>query len=305
VKRVAIIGGGFAGVAAAKALAGDKNIQVTLFDKKKTFDFLPMLPDAIGRGIKPQFLGYPITKLAEKFSFRFVSDRVEALDPVKNLITLSQGEFVYDYCIIASGAESDFYGNTQAKTYGYTLDSVYDAVKLLNVLARDESDTYVVSGGGYTGVETAAAISAYFKKKSKQRQVIIVEKAPSILGPLPGWMKLSIEESLRKSGVRIITSQAVEGVTPESVTCGGNVFDNAVLIWVAGVRAAGYLDNLNVGKCPKGRLKAGDDLRISDNCFVAGDSACFLHKGELLRMAVQFSINQGRVCAGNIKRLAF
>jgi len=295
-----IIGCGFSGVYAARYLSRYKDlVDVTVIDKKDTFDFLPLLPDSVGRGIKPQYLTYPLSRLAKFFSFQLIKDEVVSLDLEKNELACVSSRVSYDYLLIASGSQTNFYGNNELAKHVYKLNSVADVRQLLGAIQEKDFANFVVCGGGYTGIEIATNL----KVRLPQKKVVIVERAPEILGPLPEWMKQYTVNNLRLLGVEVLTNTVLENFDGRDVVLsGGRNFAQALVIWVTGVRAAEFIQNLNVEKNPQGRIKVDASLCFRDNCFAVGDAALVAYKNIFLRMAVQFSIYQAIAAAGNILR---
>jgi len=304
-KKIVIIGAGFAGLSAAERLSKSKlDIQVTVIDKKQTFDFLPSLPDCIGRRINPQFLAYDINKAAREFRFDYLNDEVVSVDLENNKIQAALQNLDYDYLIIASGSETNFYGNENLMHNACKVDSVEDIANIINIIKAKDFNNYFICGGGYTGVEVATNLRLCLRKlKKKNRRIIIVEHAPSILGPLPEWMKEYVKKNLNKLGIDIFLNSSVARVEMGSVLVQGNkIFDNSFLIWAAGVNTASFIKNMNVEKNPQGRIIVNSCLRLKHNCFVAGDAAYFADRKSFLRMAVMFSIYEGRIAAENVLR---
>lgn len=303
-KKVIVIGCGFGGLAAVGQLAGfKKEVEVTVIDKGRFFNFLPMLPDVLGRNIAAEFLVYPIEELSRKFRFRFINAQVTSLDLQNNLAVTSNGDFSYDYLIIASGTETNFYGNEQIKRYASKLDDAEDAKEILKKITENDFNTYIVGGAGYTGIEVATNLRMYLNRVSRQRKIVIVERAPAILGPLPEWMKKSVAENLKTLNIDAFTNNAVVQIEEKNIKLSNSdTFDNAMLIWTAGVRTPDFVQGLNFEKNPQGRLKVDEYLRAAPNVFAIGDSAYFAHKGSFLRMAVHFALTQGVCAADNIAR---
>ncbi len=133
--------------------------------------------------------------------------------------------------------------------------------------------------------------------------MIVVEKAPGILGPLPDWIKNYVLDNLKTLNIQLLLNNSIAGVGKDKVILADQkTFPNAMCIWAAGVKTPEFLQQLNVDKTPQGRLKVDACLRIRDNCFVTGDNAYFTYKNNSLRMAVQFAITQGELTASNIIR---
>lgn len=306
-KRIIVLGCGFAGLSAASYLAKflrcRKDIEILLTDKSKYFSFLPMLPDCLGRGLNPEFLSCDIESFAKVRKFKFLNAEVSVIDLEKKEVRLSKEALSYDYLLVSSGTETNFYDNDALRKFAYKLDSTEDAQKIRQTLQDESFDTYVVSGGGYTGIEVATNLSLYLKKKSLNKRVVIVERAPSILGPLPGWMKDYVQKNLKELKIEVLTDTAIkEASVKEVLLTSGVEFTNAMLIWTAGVKTAFYIQNLAVKKNPQGRIEVDEYLRLNESCFVAGDAALFKYQENFLRMSVQFAITQGKHAALNIKR---
>ena len=300
--KICIIGGGFSGLAAMKRLCKfDIAIDGILIDKKETFDFLPTLPDCIGRGIDPRCLTYEISDACRWAGFRFVNEEVSAVDLEKREILTKNNRLNYDYLIIASGSETNFYGNENIRICASKLDDAADAENIIRRLRDGGYKTYIISGGGYTGVEVATNLRLFLNKNKKPGKIIIIERSPSILGPLPEWMKKYTIANFKRLDVDLLTGSQIEKIEERKVyISGNNVFDDALVIWAAGVKAADFIQNLKAKKNPQGRIEVDEYLRLDDRSFVIGDAAYVKNKDIFLRMAVQFSIAEGDRAASNI-----
>ncbi|MDD4899422.1 MAG: FAD-dependent oxidoreductase [Candidatus Omnitrophica bacterium] len=303
-ERIIIIGAGFAGMAAAKKLKAEKKaLEVVLIDKKAHADFLPLLPDTIGRRIKSGNLEYATDKFCLKEGVKFINSRVESIDLEKKQIFISGQQLAYDYLIIASGSETNFYGNDNIREHAYKLNSVEDAQLLMAALKQKSFAYFIICGGGYTGVEVATNLRQYLKKTNKEARIIIVERSGSILGPLPGWMKEYTLQNLKRLSIELVLNSSIEKTDGERVfLASGTVMERALVIWSAGVKTAKFIQDLKIEKSPQGRIKVDENLKFSPDCFAAGDAADFTFRGVNLRMAVQFSIVEGCLAAENIAR---
>ena len=303
-KKIVIIGGGFAGISAAESLRDYRfDLDVTLIDRKLTFDFLPLLPDCIGRGIRPGNLTYNIEDIAQELRFKFVNEQVTAIDLEKHDVVMGSKSLFYDYLLIASGSETNFYGNEDIRNNACKLDDANDAADLMQLLKKSDFENFIVCGGGYTGIEVATNLKVFLKKSRKNGVVTIVERQPTILGPLPQWMKDYVGENLRRLEIGVLTNSGIERIDNRSIQLvGGKRLDDGLVVWAAGVKTAPFIQSLPAEKSPQGRIKVDECLRMNDSCFVAGDAANFAYKSGYLRMAVQFSIMQGYSVARNIIR---
>jgi NADH dehydrogenase len=304
-KRILIIGGGFAGCAALKRLSRyPKEVMATLIDRKKEFNFLPLLPDLIGRGLEPRCLILDIESLVTRKGFCFVCDEVVSVDAGAKMVSTGTKQLPYDFLLIASGSETNFYDNEELKAAAYKIDEVADAEKIVASLTQKKYTTIVISGGGYTGIEVATNLISYCRRSRENKRVVIVEFAPSLLGVLPQGIRNNVQDNLKRLGIEALLGCTVLKATGSKVhISNGMVFDEALLIWTAGVKTSSFVQQLPFEKNRQGRLKVDEYLRVQDDVFAAGDATAFLHHGNPLRMAVQFSILQGEIAADNMLRL--
>lgn len=303
-KKILIIGGGFSGLTAAYVLAKRRTeIEIVLVDKKKTFDFLPALPDCLGRGISLEYLSFDIEKFAGKNNVKFLNQEVTALNISERKIVTDKEELSYDYLIIASGSQTNFYGNQNIQESSFKIDCVEDTLNIKKALNSRFFSHYVIGGGGYTGVEVATNLKIFLEKNKKNSKVIIIERVKDILGTLEEWMKDYARSNLKTLGIEILTDCSIERIEGGSVFLSqGRALKDALVIWTAGVRTSDFIQGLDLEKNPQGRIKVDEYLRVQENCYVVGDASYFQQKDIFLRMAVQFSIAQGRCAAENIIR---
>ena len=302
-KKIVIIGAGFAGLAALRRLQKllGKELELVLVDNRITSDFLPLLPDCIGRGIDPQFLQYKVEDLCKRLNCVFINEAVNAIDLEKKQVMTATKNIAYDYLLIASGSETNFYGNDNIRQNAYKIDDAADIKKILEVIRARVFDHYIVCGGGYTGVEVATNLSLLLAKSKHLNRIMLLEKGTEILGNLPSWMREYAAMNLDRMKVMVFTATAVERIEGlKAHLTNGNSFDNSMVIWAAGVRTTAFIQQLPQEKNSQGRLKVDEYLRLQENCFVAGDSAYVQDKGSFLRMAVQFAICEGSTAAENI-----
>lgn len=301
-KAAFIIGGGFGGIAAARRLClSNCRLDVAIIDKKGTSDFLPMLPDCIGRGIDPQCLTYKIEDAAKDRGFKFINEEVMSVNLEKKEVLAKEKAFNYDFLVIASGTETNFYSNDNIRKNAYKLDSAEDVEIINRELRQNRFKTYIVCGGGYTGIEAVANLRVFLNKNKRNGRLIVVERAGSILGPLPEWMKSYVSDNLKNLEIEVLLNTQIEKIDGKNVyVSGGRAFDDALVIWAAGVKTADFIQNLRVSKNQQGRIIVDEYLRLDEYCFVIGDASNFLHRDVSLRMAVQFAITQGECAAKNI-----
>ncbi|MCM8773884.1 MAG: FAD-dependent oxidoreductase [Candidatus Omnitrophica bacterium] len=300
-KEVVIIGAGFAGLTLAQRIFKYKKIlEVTVIDKKENMEFLPLLPDCIGREINPDNLATNIKALSKLLNFKFINESVIELNIKNNLIVTTNNVIKYDYLIVASGSEPNFYGNNELKKLVYTINNIKD-IKTIKEKLKENFKNVVIIGAGYTGIEIATNIKIYLNKYNKEAKVILIEKGDTILPALPTWIKKYVEKKLKDMDILIYTNSQIKRLDKNLIEINpSHLFDNALIIWSAGVKTASFIDNLNLEKNNQGRIKVNRFLQINNNSFAIGDAALFIHKDVSLRMAVQFAISQANCVAYNI-----
>jgi len=304
-KKIIIIGGGFAGLSALAVFCRreSRDFEITLIDEKDNASFLPMLPDCLGRGVAPEHLLYDLAGLSAKKHFNFIMDKVIGINLEKKEVMTSKVNLNYDFLIVASGSETNFYGNSRLKDCSFKLDNAQDAGSMRKAL--DDYDCFLIFGAGYTGIEVATNLRIYLEKKKIDKRIVIVERSAAMLGPLPQWMKDYVADNLKRLNIEVLINSSLDKVEGSKVSLtGGATFDNSMLIWAAGVKTSDFIQNLNVEKNPQGRIKVDEYLRVDNACFAAGDAAYFSRNNIFLRMAVQFAVAQGNCCAKNIIRSA-
>jgi NADH:ubiquinone reductase (H+-translocating) len=303
-KKVCIIGGGFAGCAAAKYLAQYKDVcELILIDKKNTRDFLPLLPDVAGGTIKDTSARYDLRRLQKSRVLEYRNGEVLSIDTTAQTLTTSFGECTYDYLLIACGSRTNFYGNDYFKIHASALDCLADARALEKRVLTGEYSQIVVSGGGYTGVEIATHLWCLCKTNNIPARIMIIERSERILGSLPEWIEHYVSGQLSLLGISVKCSVQIDSLRERVITLSdGECFENALLVWSAGVCVDPPRMSPHAPRAKQERFVVDDYLRINHQCFAAGDAAGYSKDGNLLRMSVQASLMQGRVAAGNIIR---
>lgn len=300
--RIVILGGGFAGLSAARTLARHgAGLDVTLLDARATFDFLPLLPDVVSGRVTPAAASAPLATLLPAPRIRFIRDRVTALDPLSRRIAGESGVYPYDYAILACGTETNLYGRADVEQHAYRLDSVRDAARLREAARAKRHRAWVVVGGGYTGIEAATHLRRMLADPAVP--VAVVEKSPALAGVLPGWMRGYIRSNLARMGIEPLENCEVASL--EAATCklsNGRVVEGAGVVWVAGVRTPAFAQGLPFAKRAQGRLEVDAFLRLDERLFAAGDCAWVVKRGAPLRMSVQFAHAGGQRAAENILR---
>jgi NADH dehydrogenase len=304
VKKVLILGGGFAGLSALKLLARHpKDCAVTLIDKKSAFDFLPLLPDAISGRLESRYLTNAYHDLQHHYPFEFVQAEVTRVELEQNLVYAGSRAFTYHYLIIASGSVTNFYSNQEIQAKAFKIDDLPDTLKIAQILKEGPAYTWLVVGGGYTGVEMATQIRRSGQKQHRNFTICIVQLDSVIIPALADWERKYVERNLARLEIMIITGASIKQLHEHTVLLtNGRTFTNAAVLWAAGVKAPDFIRTINADKSHKGQLKVDQFLKVKDNCYAVGDTADFIYKGQSLPMLSSYAQQQGRHAARNIIR---
>lgn len=297
--KVVIIGGGFAGLNAAKIL-GKNKIEVLVVDKTNHHLFQPLLYQVASAALSPGEIAVPIREAMRKYPDTSVMmGEVVSIDKEHNQIVLKDGEKIsFDYLIVGVGARHSYFGNTQWEEFAPGLKTVADAIQirekvLVSFEKAERADSlseaekylnFVIIGGGPTGVEMAGAIAEIAHKtmfknfrriRPEKSQIYLIELAPHILPVYPESLAIHAEEDLKKMGVRVLTGRKVTNINEEGVQVDDEFFPCNNIIWAAGNQAAPLLQTLDVPLDRAGRVIVEKDLSIPShpNIFVVGDAA--------------------------------
>ena len=323
-----IVGGGFGGLYAARALR-NVPVQVTILDRRNHHLFQPLLYQVATAALSPGDIASPIRWiLRHQPNVEVLLANVRRVEPDRHAVVLADGEVSYDFLILATGATHAYFGHDEWRRAAPGLKTLEDAldirrrVLLAYERAERESDpskreallTFVVIGGGPTGVELAGAL-AEISRQSLARdfrhfdpgsaRIILVEAGPAILTAFPDSLRDAARKHLTKLGVEVRTGTVVIGVADGRVEAGGSTIKAATVLWAAGVAASPVGATLGVPTDRAGRVIVQPDLTIAEHpeIFVIGDLASFAGPdGKPLPGVAQVAIQMGRHAARNISR---
>jgi NADH:ubiquinone reductase (H+-translocating) len=307
--HVVIIGGGFGGLYAAQSLGKAPNVKVTLIDKRNFHLFQPLLYQVATGGLSPAEISSPLRSILNKQQNTTVlMGQVENIDPIEQRVFLNKGQIDYDTLIVATGVSHHYFGNDQWAPTAPGLKTVEDALEMRRRIfvafeaAEKETDpekrrawlTFVVIGGGPTGVELAGAISelAYSTLKkdfrnidTSETQVLLIEGMDRVLPPYPPELSAKAEASLINLGVQVRTKTLVTNIEDHTVTTRqGEEIDtirSRTILWAAGVKASAMgkvvAERTGAELDRVGRVMVESDLSVKGypNLFVIGDLANF------------------------------
>jgi NADH dehydrogenase len=328
-----IVGAGFGGLSCAKELAGAP-AQVTIIDQHNFHTFQPLLYQVATAGLNAADVAYSVRGIFQRQdNVDFRQARVTGVDWDARTLELdcgAQPPLVFDKLVVAAGATAAYFGIDGAEKHSFPLYTLTDSIALRNhVLDRFEAAdadpslieqgalTFVVVGGGATGVEVAGALAELFAvvlrkdfrhlDVSKAR-VVLIEMAPALLGPFKPRSQQHARDTLERRGVEVRTGEAVQRVEPTRVLlANGEEIACHTLVWAAGVRANPLADALGVETTRGGRIVVGPDLRIPGHpdAFAVGDVAAIAdakHGDAVLPMLAQVAIQSGRHAAREMER---
>jgi NADH dehydrogenase len=299
VPRVVIVGAGFGGLAAARRLAG-KAVDVTLIDRRNHHLFQPLLYQVATAALSPADIAAPIRSIfANAANVRVLLDEVIGIAPTHKCVTLARsGPLDYDWLILATGARHSYFGREGWARHAPGLKSIEDAIairrRVLLALEHAETETdprrrrelltFVVIGGGPTGVEMAGAIAELARRTVSRdfrtitpqcSRVVLVEAGPRILPSFPPELSAKAEQSLRDLGVEVLGHAPVSEIARDLVIVGRERIAARTIIWAAGVQASPAAQWLGAEHDCQGRIFIEKDLRVPqhDRIFAIGDTA--------------------------------
>lgn len=326
-KRVLIIGGGFAGLNAAKVLGRSGKVEVILIDRMNHHLFQPLLYQVATAGLNPSDIAVPIRGILSRYrNITIFQGSANAVDVKNQKVHTDIGAYGYDYLILACGVQNSYFGHEVWREDAPGLKTIVDAIEIRRrILAAfekaettDDSElqkkflTFVVVGGGPTGVELAGAIGEmsrftlardFRKIDPKSTRIMLVEAGSRILPSFSENHAAWAVRSLESLGVQVWTSSQVTGIDADGIDVGRERIQVATVLWAAGVKAVGLNSKLGVELDTEGRIVVEPDLSLKEDSrvFVAGDQARFAHQtGRPLPALAPVALQQGRWIAKNI-----
>ncbi len=305
--KIVVVGGGFAGVQAVKTLLrAVPGAQMTMIDRNEYATMLPALPDVLSGRVRRDAITVRFDDIFDA-RVRIVADVVSRIDAEERLVHTTSEKFAYDFLVLSNGSAPAFFGFTPASGPLHTVDSFPGAVSLRETLERrltaGQDCTLVVVGGGYTGVEVAACTREGFAAAGRRLNILVVEKADSILAPLSGRVRKRVEKYLERSDIAVVTGVSLESMIDDTVVFSdGTRIENAVVCWSAGMQAATPETSEDLPAARDRRLLTNAYLQLHDypEVFVAGDAAQLLDGDTPVRRAVNFAFYSGRRAGRNI-----
>lgn len=328
-KHIVIIGGGFGGLRAAKILANKSGVFVTLIDRHNYHLFQPLLYQVATAGLSPADIAVPIRSIVGGFkNIEVILAEVQSIELKTKQIVLSKKQLAYDYLIVAAGAKHSYFAHPEWEKFAPGLKTLEQATEIRKRVlfayeqAEIEEDsqikkallTFVVVGGGPTGVELAGAIAEIGRQTlakdfknidSSQSRIILIEAGSRLLAGFHPSLSRSAALDLEAMGVQIWLTSRVTEIEKTCVKLGKESIETHTVIWAAGVLPSQLNQFLGQNKDQIGRVIVNDFLNIEGypDVFVIGDLAHFkLKSGEILPGLAPVAIQQGESAAKNILR---
>jgi NADH dehydrogenase len=297
--HIVIVGAGFGGLAAAQGLAGAA-ADVTVIDRRNYHLFQPLLYQVATAGLSPAQIASPIRAiLRPAANVRVVLGKVSGIDKERRLVMVDQGAIAYDHLVLATGARHSYFGRDDWESAAPGLKKIDDAIgirrRLLTAFEDAEAAgsaelrrrllTFIVIGGGPTGVEMAGAIAELARVALRRdfrnidpadARVVLVEAGKRLLPTFPAILGNAACDALQQLGIEVRLGTAVTQCDSEGVTIGEERLAAATIVWGAGVMASAAAHWLGVVKDRAGRVVVGTDLTVPDHPEISciGDTAC-------------------------------
>jgi NADH:quinone reductase (non-electrogenic) len=330
--RVVIVGGGFGGLAAAKALR-KTDAQVTLIDRQNHHLFQPLLYQVATSALSPAQIASPIRSiLRRQRNTTVILGEVTGVDRDRKRVFVDSVDregvtLEYDYLILATGASHSYFGHDEFAQFAPGLKSLADAVSTRNHVLRAfeqaeaEEDpkrhadllTFVLVGAGPTGVEMAGALAILVRNALRSEfrridptsaRIVLIDGGPRVLGPFAESLSVAARKRLEQLGVEVRLGHAVDHIDADGVIVGGERIASKTVIWTAGVAPSPAGKWLKAATDRAGRVRVQPDLSVTGHpeIFVVGDTASLDQDGHPLAGVAQVAMQQGRYAGRLIHR---
>lgn len=326
--RLAIVGGGFAGLSAIRTLAKEP-VDVILIDRHNYHTFSPLLYQIGAAELEAAEIAYPLRKYLRDYpNVQFIMDEVERIDLINKFLECRSQRVSYDYLILASGSVPFYFGVPGAEQYALPLKTVADGVEMRNhiltcfeeaVYEPDSGErrcwlTFTVVGGGPTGVEFVCALAELIngpisrdhpRLDLSEVSLVLIEAKETVLAAMPPELRDYAVIRLAKKGVEVRSGSVANEICQGTVRLkSGEVISTRTVIWTAGVQAGHLARSSGVEVNEKNQVKVGPTLEVpgSPGFYAAGDAAVIADQEKPLPMVAPVATQQGETAARNVLR---
>jgi NADH dehydrogenase len=301
--KIVIFGAGYGGVHAAKLLSKkfkkDENIEITLIDKMPKHILMTELHEVAGGRVDPNSVMVDLKQTFHKSKIKVITEEVSTIDIDKQKVITNYNEFDYDYLVLGTGSEPAYFGVPGVKENGFSLWSIEDALKIKehvertfrkasmerNIEKRKELLTFIVAGGGFTGIETVGelidakkVLCRKYNVDQKEVKLMVVEALGRILNILDDENVEKSESFLYKHNVEIKKNAPITQVNPDSIVLkDGSVIPSRTLIWTCGIQGDEVNSKFGLTMGKRGRIQTNEFMQSVDkeNVYIVGDSAYY------------------------------
>lgn len=326
-KKVVIIGGGFGGLTLAKKLK-NSNYRITLIDKTNHHLFQPLLYQVAAAALSPGDIAVPIrSEFSNQENVEVILGEVTEINREEKKVYLSDTAYEYDYLVVAIGNRHSYFGNDQWENFAPGLKTISDALKIREKMllafekaeiAKSDSEkkremTFVIIGGGPTGVEIAGSIAEISREtllkdfrniNTADTKIILIEGMNRILQSFDEDLSVKAQITLEKLGVEVRVNSMVAEVNENGVAVGDEFIEASNIIWAAGNKVSPIINSLNTETDRSGRVIVEQDCSLpgDPDVFVIGDASLFNENGKPLPGVAPVAMQQGRYVANLLKK---
>jgi len=333
-KRIIILGGGYSGIGVLNKIQekfqDDVNVSISLVSESNFFLHTPMLPEMATGTIEPRHIATPIREFCKRASFYHAKVSKVDLDSkqikIKTIGTQNEKKLSYDYLVLALGAKTNFFGNKNIEKNAFTLKSLDDAIQIRNhvISVLEEADqedkekrnrlvTFVVVGGGFSGVETVGelndfvreTVSKYYRNISQNTVKVILVAAHDAILPEIGNLGEYTKKALRNAGVTIYTNKKLADIKDKTAVLDDyKKIDSETIIWAGGIKVDKTIKEIDAEHHKSGKLVVDKQMRLKSHSevFALGDCAHILdpRTGEPYPPTAQHAIREAHTVSENL-----
>ncbi len=308
-KKIVIVGGGFAGAFAAKGLLKrlPHDCTITLINPVPFFTFKPLLHEVATGVFGSDVVCEPISSFLRHKNFEFIKGKATGIELKKQAVSVNKRAVPYDYLIMATGSGTNFFGIPGAEKYCFKLESLQDAFRIKDAIlavSGKQSPKILIAGGGPTGIEISTEISEFLSQlRKKDFSITVVNRSPVLLPQLRERSRKLVLKALSGKNIRLMSGTAVlEAGKNFVVTDKGGKIPADLIIWAAGVKPASIAVTPTM-ELPKGFFPVDSFLRLKghENVFAVGDCSFAVNPdGSAIPQLAQSATEEGIFVAGNV-----